>query len=248
MSKETVREIQALRLGTVEYGKALDIQRSFHTMCKRIGASDFLLLLEHKHVITIGRRGDKSHALADKETLYRSGIQVFETDRGGEATYHGPGQLVVYPIMDVRALSISPLKYVRILESSIVDTLAVLGIQAHLVDGETGVWVGGVPNEKRQHGINPSGRKIAAIGVRIFDGISMHGFALNVSTDLTYFGHIIPCGMPDLPMTSVQTETRTYISADDCAEIIASILAKKLNRELSWVGLADFEVPVLGTT
>ena len=248
MITESVREIQALRLGTVEYGKALDIQRSFHTMCKQIGTSDFLLLLEHKHVITIGRRGDESHVLADKETLYRSGIQIFETDRGGEATYHGPGQLVGYPIIDVRALSISPLKYVRILESSIVDTLAVLGIQAHLIDGETGVWVGGVPNEKRQHGINPSGRKIAAIGVRISDGVSMHGFALNVSTDLSYFGHIIPCGMPDLPVTSVQTETRTYISIDVCAEIIAPILAKKLNRELSWVGLADFEAPVLGTT
>lgn len=248
MITESVREIQALRLGTVEYGKALDMQRSFHTMCKQIGTSDFLLLLEHEHVITIGRRGDESHVLADKETLYRSGIQIFETDRGGEATYHGPGQLVGYPIIDVRALSISPLKYVRILESSIVDTLAVLGIQAHLIDGETGVWVGGVPNEKRQHGINPSGRKIAAIGVRISDGVSMHGFALNVSTDLSYFGHIIPCGMPGLSVTSVQTETRTSISVDDCAEIIASILATKLNRELNWVGLADFETPVPGPT
>ena len=248
MITESVREIQALRLGTVEYGKALDIQRSFHTMCKQIGTSDFLLLMEHKHVITIGRRGDESLVLADKETLYRSGILIFETDRGGEATYHGPGQLVGYPIIDVRALSISPLKYVRILESSIVDTLAVLGIQAHLIDGETGVWVGGVPNEKRQHGINPSGRNIAANGVRISDGVSMHGFALNVSTDLSYFGHIIPCGMPGLSVTSVQTETRTSISVDDCAEIIASILAKKLNRELSWVGLADFEIPVSGPT
>ena len=102
-----------------------------------------------------------------------------------------------YPIIDVRALSFSPVKYVRILELSIVETLNVLGIQAHLIDGETGVWVGGIPNEKRRHGVNPEGRKIAAIGVRISDGVSMHGFALNVSTDLSYFGKIIPCGMPN---------------------------------------------------
>ena len=244
MSTETVREIHGLRLGTVEYGKALNIQRFFHTRRKRIGTSDILLLLEHNHVITMGRRANESHVLADKETLHKLGVQIFETDRGGEATYHGPGQLVGYPIVDVRALSLSPVKYVRILELSIVETLNVLGIQAHLVDGETGVWVGGIPNEKRQYGVNPNGRKIAAIGVRISDGVSMHGFALNVSTDLSYFGKIIPCGMPDLAVTSVRAEIGTPISTDDCAEIIASMLAEKLNRELSWADLADFELPV----
>ena len=244
MSAETVREIHGLRLGTIEYGKALSIQRFFHTRRKRIGTSDILLLLEHNHVITMGRRANESHVLADKETLHNSGVQIFETDRGGEATYHGPGQLVGYPIIDVRALSLSPVKYVRILELSIVETLNVLGIQAHLVDGETGVWVGGITNEKRRHGVNPQGRKIAAIGVRISDGVSMHGFALNVSTDLSYFEKIIPCGMPNLAVTSVQAEIVTPISTDDCAGIIASMLAEKLNRELSWADLADFELPV----
>ena len=108
MSTESVREIHGLRLGTVEYGKALDIQRFFHTRRKRIGTADILLLLEHNHVITIGRRANESHVLADKETLHNLGIQIFETDRGGEATYHGPGQLVGYPIIDVRASSLSP--------------------------------------------------------------------------------------------------------------------------------------------
>ena len=182
--------------------------------------------------------------MAYKETLHILGILIFDTDRGGEATYHGPGQLVGYTIIDVRASSLSPVKYVRILELAIVETLIVLGIQAHLVDGETGVWVGGIPNEKKQYGVNPSGRKIAAIGVRISDGVSMHGFALNVSTDLSYFGRIIPCGMPNLAVTSVQAEMGTPISTDDCAEIIASMLAEKLNRELSWADLADFELSV----
>ena len=244
MSIESVREIHGLRLGTVEYGKALNIQRFFHTRRKRIGTSDILLLLEHNHVITMGRRANESHVLADKETLHKLGVQIFETDRGGEATYHGPGQLVGYPILDVRALALSPVKYVRILELSIVETLNVLGIQAHLVDGETGVWVGGIPNEKRQYGVNPNGRKIAAIGVRISDGVSMHGFALNVSTDLSYFEKIIPCGMPNLAVTSVQAEIGTPISTDDCAGIIASTLAEKLDRELSWADLAAFELPV----
>ncbi|MEC9292894.1 MAG: lipoyl(octanoyl) transferase LipB [Chloroflexota bacterium] len=248
MSTESIREIQGIRIGTVEYGKALDIQRFFHTRRKGNSTPDFLLLLEHDHVITVGRRADKSHVSADKETLDNLGLQVFDTDRGGEASYHGPGQVVGYPIINLRALSISPVKYVRILELSIVDTLNTLGIQAHLVDGETGVWVGGTPNEKRQSGVNPGGRKIAAIGVRISDGVSMHGFALNVSTDLSYFAHIIPCGMPNLAVTSVQAEIGTVISVEDCAEIIASKVAEKLDRNLIWADLADYELHVSNLT
>ena len=134
MRTESAREIHGLRLGTVEYGKALDIQRFFHTRRKRIGTEDVLLLLEHNHVITIGRRANESHVLLDKETLHSLGVQVFETDRGGEATYHGPGQLVGYHLIDVRALSFRPVKYVRILDLSIVETMNDLCTPAHLVE------------------------------------------------------------------------------------------------------------------
>jgi lipoyl(octanoyl) transferase len=170
------------------------------------------------------------------------GIEVYETDRGGEVTYHGPGQLVGYPIIDVRAAGLGPVTYVRLLENSIIQTLAEFGVTAHLVDGETGVWVGGVPNEKRRSGINPLGRKIAAIGVRITDGISMHGFALNISTDMSYYQHIVPCGMPNLPVTSIQLETGKSLHVRDCAGIAAARLAANLERELK---LSDhIELPV----
>ena len=170
------------------------------------------------------------------------GIEIHETDRGGEVTYHGPGQLVGYPIIDVRAAGLGPVTYVRLLEKSIIQTLAELGVTAHLVDGETGVWVGGVPNEKRRFGVNPLGRKIAAIGVRITDGVSMHGFALNISSDMSYYQHIVPCGMPNLPVTSVQLETGKSLHVRDCASIAATRLSANLERKLK---LSDhIELPV----
>jgi lipoyl(octanoyl) transferase len=123
------------------------------------------------------------------------------------------------------------------LEKSIIEALAEFGVEAHLIDGETGVWVGGTPNEKRQKQVNPLGKKIAAIGVRISGGITMHGFALNISTDLTYFQHIIPCGMPDLPFTSVELETGDKVLVIDCARVVAEKLAANLNRPSKWANL-----------
>ena len=125
------------------------------------------------------------------------------------------------------------------LEKSIIETLVEYGIDAHLVDGETGVWVDGVPNEKRDTERNPQGRKIAAIGVRISSGVTMHGFALNVSTDLSYFQHIIPCGMPDLPFTSIEIESDESTDTRECAEIVAKKLSSNLDRELLWTERAE---------
>jgi lipoyl(octanoyl) transferase len=227
-------ELQAKWLGTVDYGAALDLQRLTHGERKLGTVPDTLLLLEHSHVITLGRRADDSHLVTDRDGLERAGVEVFETDRGGEATYHGPGQLVAYPIIDVRPADLGPVTYVRLLERAIVETLAGFGVTAHLIDGETGVWVGGVPNEKRKLGVNPSGKKIAAIGVRISGGVTMHGFALNVSTDLSYFQHIIPCGMPDLPFTSVEIETGQAVSVREFASAMAEKLAVSLYSQLGW--------------
>ena len=193
------------------------------------------MLLEHTHVVTLGRRADDSHLVTNRAGLKAADIEVFETDRGGEATYHGPGQLVGYPIIDVRVAKLGPVTYVRMLEKSIIETLAEYGINAHLVDGETGVWVDGVPNEKRDPETNPVGKKIAAIGVRISGGVTMHGFALNVSTDLSYFQHIIPCGMPDLPFTSIQLETGESADVRECATSISRKLSDNLQRKLVWI-------------
>ena len=231
---DDTRELRTRWLGTVDYGPALDLQRSTLDARKSGDIPDTVLLLEHPHVITLGSRADDTHLVTDRSGLEAAGVEIFETDRGGEATYHGPGQLVGYPIIDVRVAKLGPVTYVRMLEKSIIETLAEFGVDAHLVDGETGVWVDGVPNEKRNPGVNPDGRKIAAIGVRISGGVTMHGFALNISTDLAYFEHIIPCGMPDLPFTSIALESGRDISLRDCVDVVAEKLAANLSRELNW--------------
>jgi lipoyl(octanoyl) transferase len=227
-------ELRATWLGNLDYGSALELQRSTLEARKSGSKPDSLLLLEHPHVVTLGRRADDTHLVTNRAELKSAGVEVFETDRGGEATYHGPGQLVGYPIIDVRVADLGPVTYVRMLEKTIIESLAEIGIEAHLIDGETGVWVGGIPDQKREKGTNPQGKKIAAIGVRISGGIAMHGFALNVSTDLNYFQHIIPCGMPDLPFTTVELELCGSTSIQEIAAIISSKLAANLERELVW--------------
>ena len=232
-------ELRAAWLGEINYGSALDLQRLLVDKRKSRLIPDSILFLEHSHVVTLGRRADDTHLVTERSKLLAAGVEVFETDRGGEATYHGLGQLVGYPIIDVRMAKLGPVTYVRMLEKSIIETLVEYGIDAHLVDGETGVWVDGVPNEKRDTERNPQGRKIAAIGVRISNGVTMHGFALNVSTDLSYFQHIIPCGMPDLPFTSIEIESDESTDTRECAEIVAKKLSSNLDRELLWTERAE---------
>ena len=179
----------AVELGSLDYPAALMLQRDLHRRMASGELPALLLLLQHPHVYTLGRRGSETDILAPDEALRELNADVYHTDRGGEATYHGPGQLVGYPILDLRAAGLGPLAYVRALEEIIVSTLAELGIPATAEGKPTGVWVGDA--------------KIAAIGVRVSRGVTMHGFALNVNPDLSYFNHIVPCGMPDASVTSI---------------------------------------------
>lgn len=179
-------------LGTVPYREAWDLQRRL-VAARHAGAiPDVLLLLEHPHTYTIGRRGDENEVLASPEHLASLGAAVIEVDRGGLATYHGPGQLVGYPILDLRPRGREVHSYLRNLEEALINALREVGIPAQRVPQKTGVWV--------------DDRKIASIGVRFSRWISSHGFALNVTTDLSYFNHIVPCGMPAVMMTSVSRE------------------------------------------
>ena len=179
-------------LGTVEYQRARAMQDELVERVHDGESPNTLLLLEHPHVYTRGRLSRDGHLLTPSDELGALGVPVHETDRGGQITYHGPGQLVGYPIINLRQSGIGPLQYVRTLEQTIVDALADLGIPAHTEPGLTGVWT--------------AGGKIAAIGVKISRGIAFHGFALNVNTDLTYYRHIIPCGITDRPVTSMTAE------------------------------------------
>ena len=191
--------------GVVEYMQAWELQKTLSQEVAEGHQPNTLLLLEHPPVYTIGRRGTRDQVRLDDEQLTELGIPLHETDRGGQVTFHGPGQLVAYPVIDLRDWG-GPVKYVRTLEHVIIKCLADFGIAAGLIDGQTGVWA--CPEHSQRMGSENAGlepsRKIAAIGVRISRGVSHHGLALNVNTDLTLFKHIIPCGITDLEVTSVE--------------------------------------------
>ena len=176
------------QLGRVGYGRALGLQQQAAADRKLGLIPDQLFLLEHSHVITLGRNGHMENLLASTEILSRAGIEFHPTDRGGDVTYHGPGQLVGYPILDLREWKRDVGAYVRAVEQCIIDTLADYGIAAGRIPKLTGVWV--------------NDRKIAAVGVHLSRWVTSHGFALNVSTDLSYFQYIVPCGLTK-PVTSM---------------------------------------------
>ena len=179
---------QIIRLGTVEYHRAWELQVELAAKVHDGAQPNTLLLLEHSPVYTKGRLSKPEHILLSDEELRQKGIGLYEADRGGQVTFHGPGQLVAYPVVDLREWG-GPVKYVRTLERIIVDSLADFKITAETIDGITGVWV--------------DGAKIAAIGVKISRGVAYHGFAINVTTDLSYYRHIVPCGIADRPVTSM---------------------------------------------
>ena len=175
-------------LGRLGYAEAFELQRDFVEKRKQGLIPDQLLIVEHPHVITMGRSGNSENLLASEDVLRRSGIAFHHTDRGGDVTYHGPGQVVGYPILDLREWKRDVAAYVRAIEQVLIDTLAGFGITADRIPGWTGVWV--------------EQKKVAAIGVHISRWITSHGFALNHTTDLSYFQYIVPCGLSK-PVTSM---------------------------------------------
>ncbi|MBI2942082.1 MAG: lipoyl(octanoyl) transferase LipB [Chloroflexi bacterium] len=178
-----------LEPGQMEYAAAWELQRRLVAARVAGEIGDVLILLEHPHTFTQGRNGKDDHLLLDAAGLARVGAQFFHVDRGGDVTYHGPGQLVGYPILDLRKRGRDVHAYVRALEQVIIGTLADYGVVAGRIAGLSGVWVG---NDK-----------IAAIGVRVSHWVTLHGFALNLNVDLRYFDHIIPCGLMDKGVTSL---------------------------------------------
>ncbi|MGA2196302.1 MAG: lipoyl(octanoyl) transferase LipB [Bryobacteraceae bacterium] len=221
MRKCSVRE-----LGRVDYPQALELQQQLAGQRKRGAAGDHLLLLEHPHVITLGRNGHLQNLLASDEILSRAGISFYPTDRGGDVTYHGPGQLVGYPILDLRDWKRDVGAYVRALEQSLIDTLAEFGIQAGRIPTLTGVWVGD--------------RKIAAIGVHLSRWVTSHGFALNVNTDLSYFQYIVPCGLTK-PVTSM-ARLGVRASLAEVSQVFAAHFGRVFECEML------FEAPVPAAT
>jgi lipoate-protein ligase B len=203
-------------LGRMSYAHALAIQKDLAERRKRGEVPDHLLIVEHPHVITLGRNGHIENLLASSEILSRAGISFHHTDRGGDITYHGPGQIVGYPIFDLREWKRDVVAYVRAIEQAIIDTLAEFGIGSGRVAGCTGVWV--------------DGKKIAAIGVHLSRWVTSHGFALNHVTDLTYFQYIVPCGLTR-PVTSMR-ELGCTASRQDVTAALADRFAQLFNLRM----------------
>ncbi|SNC77352.1 lipoyl(octanoyl) transferase [Hymenobacter gelipurpurascens] len=235
------RQIVVRRLGLVEYVPTWNLQEQLLADTLAIKASNrqaqeaseapaqtpnYLLLCEHPHVYTLGKSGKPEHLLLDESGLAEHAATFHRINRGGDITYHGPGQLVGYPILDLDNFFTDIHRYLRVLEEAVILTLAEYGLQAGRIAGLTGVWL-----DFAEGAANP--RKICALGVKCSRWVTMHGFALNVNTDLAYFGHIVPCGITDKAVTSLQQELGHSVPVTEVQERLLVHLAGLLGADLS---------------
>ena len=214
-------------LGVIDYKEAWDYQEKLFagTIAEKIANRDaevkvvtknYMLFCEHPHVYTLGKSGKESHLLLDEKGLEKHEATYYKINRGGDITYHGPGQLVVYPILDLDHFFSDIHKYLRFLEEAVIQTIAEYGIIGERIDGLTGVWVGA-------QGDNP--RKICAFGVKCSRWVTMHGIGFNVNSDLSYFGHIVPCGIDDKAVTSMKAELGRELDFQEVSSILKNKLA-----------------------
>ena len=260
--------ISVLQLGTVDYGTGLQLQQRLVELRKEGRIGDVLLLLEHAPVITLGRNAKAKNILASAELLAQRGVEVFECDRGGDVTFHGPGQLVAYPIFDLRGFpahdgkraTLGVIEYVRRLEEVLIRTCADFGIPARRIAGLTGVWTepgksavelrstwtgeGARPHMSAAH--SPEA-KIAALGVHISRSVTSHGVALNVNTDLSYFNLIVPCGIEARPVTSMAKELGRQVALEEVAHAVSRHFGQVFESQVLWLEkLEDLTGPAVG--
>jgi len=222
-----------LYLGRVPYGVANELQRTLLNLRKSGCIENTLLLLEHPPVITLGRNARLGNVLASPEFLAQRGVELFEIDRGGDVTYHGPGQLVAYPIFDLRSFDpkVGAVEYVRRLEEVLIRTCGDYGISTQRIKGLTGVWTYELPNKPEA--------KIAAIGVHISRSVTTHGFALNVATDLDAFSLIVPCGIGNKPVTSIERETGRQLELQEVATSASRNFGRVFDSQMLWLESLD---------
>jgi lipoyl(octanoyl) transferase len=263
--------ISVLQLGCIDYSTGLRLQEKLVSLRKDGRIGDAILLLEHTPVITLGRNANSSNVLASPEILARRGVEVFECDRGGDVTFHGPGQLVAYPIFDLRGFpsenssrkTLGVIDYVRRLEEVLIRTCADFGISTKRISGLTGVWTGedarppiinrevaagdahvgtaapGRPAESQTRQLDMIEAKIAALGVHISRGVTSHGIALNVNTDLSFFDLIVPCGITSKPVTSMQKELGRAIPMQDVAHALSRNFGTVFHSQVLWLDSLD---------
>jgi lipoyl(octanoyl) transferase len=257
--------ISVLNLGRCDYGTALHLQETLVELRKQARIGNTLLFVEHPPVITLGRNANDSNIVAPRSALEQKGVQLFEINRGGDVTFHGPGQLVAYPIFDLRSFSpkVGVVEFVRRLEEVLMRICANYQIETQRIAGMTGVWTmeheplrvarerrGGVErdyarDEELETPRAEQARKIAAIGVHISRGVTSHGFALNVMTDLEYFKLIVPCGLTK-PVTSIEFETGAQPSLEDVANLASRAFGEVFQSQMLWLDSMDDLIPAEG--
>jgi len=220
-------EVQLLDLGLIDYKKAWDLQETLFNISiqdkikirngeEDITINNYILFCEHEHVFTLGKSGSVANLLLDEAGLEKEHATYYKINRGGDITYHGPGQIVVYPIFDLDQFFTDIHKYMRFLEEAVIQTLKDFGIEAGRVPGLTGVWI---------EGETERARKICAMGVKSSRWVTMHGIGFNVNSDLSYFSHIIPCGINDKAVTSMQQELGKSLSMSEVTDVLKQKLA-----------------------
>jgi lipoyl(octanoyl) transferase len=257
--------ISVLQLGVVDYATGLRLQQRLIDLRKEGRIGDVLLLLEHTPVITLGRNAKSANITAPSELLTQRGVEVFECDRGGDVTFHGPGQLVGYPIFDLRAFpstdekrkTLGVVEYVRRLEEVLIRTCADFGIPTKRIHGLTGVWTSPTLSSRAEQNASLANRsaectdllssgqtatseaKIAALGVHISRGVTSHGFALNANTDLSFFDLIVPCGITSKPVTSMERELAKPVPMQDVAHSISRHCGAVFGTQMLWLETLD---------
>ena len=251
--------ISVLQLGTVDYRTALRLQQKLVGLRQEGRVGDVLLLLEHTPVITLGRNAKAQNILASPELLAERGVEVFECDRGGDVTFHGPGQLVAYPLFDVRGFpsksenrrTMGIIEFVRGLEDVLIRTCGDYGISAKKISGLTGVWTPdqsaaprtSAPGNPGEGGgpspVHTEEAKIAALGIHVSRGVTSHGIALNVNTDLSFFDLIIPCGIGSKPVTSMARELGRELPILEVAHALSRNFGRVFERQMLWLETLD---------
>jgi len=251
--------ISLVQLGTIDYATGLRLQQQLASLRKEEKIGDVLLLLEHKPVITLGRNAKAVNVIASPELLSQRGVELFECDRGGDVTFHGPGQIVGYPIFDLRGFAapdgkrktLGVIEFVRRLEEVLIRTCADCAIPTKRVSGLTGVWTDASSNDHLGKAASAAHRsearvpeqnveaKIAAIGVHISRFVTSHGFAMNVNTDLSYFNLIVPCGIATKPVTSMQKELGKTLDLNAVGESISRNFGVVFHSQMLWVETLD---------
>jgi lipoyl(octanoyl) transferase len=231
------QSISVVDLGRLDYAAALALQQQISALRQQESIGDVLLLVEHPPVLTLGRNAHREHVVASQDFLARRGISLFDTNRGGDVTYHGPGQLVGYPILHLRSFTppLGIVEYLRKLEEVLIRACADYGILSQRAPGRAGVWTmpgGDIPE-----------KKIAALGVHVARWVTTHGFALNVTTDLNDFELIVPCGIRDRGVTSIEAEVDTAPSLAQVANSVSRHFGRVFGRQMVWVEALDDLLP-----